>query len=619
MSIGFLFKAAAATNGDLLFSPPAEALDRVATITGSFAEVEVAVQVVGVFTAEITGSFSGLSCAIGAEYRSNTDLVGQAAANHQQAAKLQAGSRSAQQGATNRPVGWDAFWHKATQQLEPIEHLLPGNLVRTRISMSTGHKDAVQAVTESVFAYQDAARIKQSRRGLYQNATPARAATLFRHQDGDHTKRYASVCGWAVATRAGATQGGDFQKATAFFVGKASGYQEARTPPAGISYLPGSLTPPDGCYTPSGDLLFSWPAGYGTHFVFTCGHYTPPAPPTEPIIIPVRRVYIVLNSVSLRRVSDNAPVAATGFTLGLDRSSWTWGFSASLPAAAEALIAPTNDGPVELAAWVNGTEFRVLAEKINRERTFGSVRLRVSGRGRNAALDAPYAAVQTFQNTGMRTHQQLFDDTLSINGVSLGYAIDYGLEAWNVPAGVFAHQGTYISAIAALAQAGGGYLIPHPSAKSFKVRHLYPVAPWHWDTVTPDFILPAAVVTREGIAWNERPNYNRVFVSGQEQGVLGQVTRQGTAGELLAPMVTDPLITTAAAARQRGLAILGDTGRQLDHALRLPVLAETGIIQPGAFVQYEDDGTTRIGLVRSTDIEAVEVDVFQTLGVECHA
>jgi hypothetical protein len=101
--------------------------------------------------------------------------------------------------------------------------------------------------------------------------------------------------------------------------------------------------------------------------------------------------------------------------------------------------------------------------------------------------------------------------------------------------------------------------------------------------------------------------------------VLGQVTRAGTAGDVLAPMVVDPLITEAAAARQRGLAILADTGRQIEVTLRLPVLAETGIIEPGAFVEYLDGSVTRLGLVRSTRVEAKLPEVWQTLGVQAYA
>ncbi|MFN3957197.1 MAG: hypothetical protein ACK4Q6_06720 [Tepidimonas ignava] len=100
-----------------------------------------------------------------------------------------------------------------------------------------------------------------------------------------------------------------------------------------------------------------------------------------------------------------------------------------------------------------------------------------------------------------------------------------------------------MEALVAIASAAGGYLIPHPSDPSIRVRHRYPVAPWEWNTVTPDFVLPVDAVARESLRWVEKPGYNRVLVSGQDVGVLGQVTRAGTAGDKLAPMVVDALIT----------------------------------------------------------------------------
>ena len=110
-----------------------------------------------------------------------------------------------------------------------------------------------------------------------------------------------------------------------------------------------------------------------------------------------------------------------------------------------------------------------------------------------------------------------------------------------------------------------------------------------------------------------------MFVSGQDVGVLGQVSRAGTAGDVLDPMVVDALITEAASVRQRGVAVLGDTGQQIEVSLRLPVLAETGIIEPGAFVEYQDGSVTRLGIVRSTQVEAGMPEVWQTLGVQSHA
>lgn len=342
--------------------------------------------------------------------------------------------------------------------------------------------------------------------------------------------------------------------------------------------------------------------------------------PTSVVSVPVRRVYFVINDVSLRRASDGADVPVFTLSLSLDAASWTWGFEASLPASAEALLDPGNgSGPVALLASVNGADFHVLAESISRERTFGDASIKVTGRGRNAVLAAPYAPVMTFSNVEPRTARQLMDDVLTINGISLGWTVDWGLTDWNVPAGVFAQQGTWIEALTAIASAAGGYLIPHRTDKSLRVQHRYPVAPWNWDTVTPDFVLPVDAVQRESLRWLDKPAYNRVFVSGQEFGVLGQVTRAGTAGDALAPMVVDSLITEAAAARQRGIAILSDTGRQIEVSLRLPVLAETGIIEPGAFVEYQDGSMTRLGLVRATQVQAGLPEVWQTLGVQAYA
>jgi hypothetical protein len=300
-----------------------------------------------------------------------------------------------------------------------------------------------------------------------------------------------------------------------------------------------------------------------SHLLFVCeNHINPPPPDGEPVVVPVRRVYFVINNVTLYRVSDGAPVPVFNLSLSLDAASWAWGFDACCQPGPRPWSRPAaRPGPSNSQASVNGTPFRVLAESISRERIFGDASIRISGRGRNAVLAAPYAPVMTFSNTEGRTARQLMDDVLTVNGIPLGWAVDWGLTDWNVPAGAFAQQGTWIEALTAIAGAAGGYLIPHPSAQSIRVRHRYPVAPWEWSTVTPDFVLPVDAVARESLRWLEKPAYNRVFVSGQDVGVLGQVTRAGTAGDVLAPMVVDPLITEAAAARQRGIAVLADTGQ----------------------------------------------------------
>ena len=419
---------------------------------------------------------------------------------------------------------------------------------------------------------------------------------------------------YQLAQPIGRPAGGRFRAAQPVGIGIRNRYQIAWWPQAGMHrpQLPPGVDPRDPCYDPATLARLVFEDGNGGRLVFVCiGHGEQPP---GAIIVPVRRVYIVINNTYLTRVSDGSPIPVHSMSLSLDAGSWTWGFDATLPGVAQAMVEPTANGPVELAAFVNGTEFRVLAEEISSERVFLSKQIRVAGRGANARLDSPFAPQQIFTNTAMRTTEQLMGDVLTINGVPLGYSVDYRLTPWVVPAGGFVHLGTYISALTAIANAGGGYLRPHPSLQKFDVLHRYPTAPW--EPVTPGIILPAAVTTRESITWVEKPDYNRVFVSGQDTGVLGDVRRQGTAFDKAAPMVVDALITDAAAARQKGLEVLGNTGRQYEVGLRLPVLAQTGVIQPGVYVQYVDGAITRTGIVRSTQVEVGEIDVYQTIGVE---
>lgn len=611
---------------DLLFGETAgtiiEPID--ATITGTFAPLTVSVVVARVEQLVITGTFAPLTVAAVAQYASNTarPTVGQTSHQWQVASATPVGRETGQADAPASPEGWAAFWQRALGAPVGVEHVLPDNLVKTRVQQASPFEAGVRAHNETGFRHQVAnASVRKSLNDAFEAGVRAHNETGFRHQDGDRTKRTGRVSGYQEAVRLQALRYSEqARSALRFQFCRTTGFQDGVPPPPGITiYVPPVDPGQEPCYTPNTALLFSFPFDGLPGLVFQCGNYTPDTPPPDgEVVVPVRKVYIVANNVFLKRVSDNAPVLALTMSLSLDVDSWSWGFSATLPAVSQALVEPTT-GPIELEANVNGTAFRVLAENLSRERSFGQSTIRIAGRGKNAMLDAPYAPIQTFTNTGARTAQQLMDDVLTLNGIPLGWTINWELEDWSVPATVFNHQGSYITALVAIAKAAGGYLLPHPSTNSFKVKHLYPTVPWEWNTVTPNFTLPADVAVRESLQWREKAAYNRVFVSGQQQGILGQVTRAGTAGEVLAPMVVDQLITDTIAARQRGRAILSDTGRQIVTGLRLPVLAETGIIQPGSFIRYEDGGITRLGLVRSTNVEVGLPEVWQSLEVETHA
>jgi hypothetical protein len=388
----------------------------------------------------------------------------------------------------------------------------------------------------------------------------------------------------------------------------------------GTPFPPVVAPPYDPCYTPPrGDavkLVFADLYDGGTGLLFVCTNHPPP---TASVVVPVRKVYVVINNTHLIKLDGMVELDTLAMHLTLDAQSWTWSFDASLRANQLPLVRRAPGAPpVMLAAVINGVSYYMVAEGISRDRRFNEAAIRITGRGKSALLESPYAATQSFGNVAARTAAQLLDDALSTNGVGIGWTVESALTDWLVPAGVWSHVGSHMSAALSVAGAAGGYIQPHPTADTLRVLARYPSAPWDWGSVTPDFSLPASVARLEGINWVEKARYNRVFVSGVGQGVLCQVTRAGTAGDLVAPMVTDPLITQAAAGRQRGINELADTGLVATVSLGLPVLPETGVITPGKFVNYVDGSTTRIGIVRSTSVEVAMPEVWQTIEVETH-
>lgn len=392
-------------------------------------------------------------------------------------------------------------------------------------------------------------------------------------------------------------------------------HTQAIYPPPGLATWP----PPVDPGAPDDDqitLRFCREQDGTTTLVFGCPDKEPPET-GETIIIPIREIYTVINTLTLTEL-DGTPVPAEDFSASIDADSWTWSWSTRIPASALAQVRPDSSTRVELIATINGESLRVLVENIQRERRWGEAWLRVSGRGRAAFLAAPLAPVTQYTNTSAMTAQQALSATLTTNGVPIGWTIDWQIEDWQIPAGIWSHNGTWIDAAKRIAEAGGAYVQSHDTDQTLRILPRYPTAPWIWSSSTPDIALPEDVVEVEGIEWQEKPDYNAVWVHGGEQGRADRIIIGTTGGTNPAPTIVDELATDPAMTRQRGLALLGDTGKQAQISLRLPVLPETGMIRPGTLIEYQEQGNTRRGLVRSLSISHNRPELWQTIGVETH-
>jgi hypothetical protein len=505
-----VFVAAPLTTGDLVFGDDGSNPITDAVISGAILIDQPALQAAVVLGIVAAGAIDVGMPALSGEVKYVTDtqrpLVSAAAVRWQDADALQEVAAQRWQDGAPVPAHAEVRWLDALPVLAGAS-LRWQETIRTPRSLRARFQDGVSVRTGARTRFQEALRTPRSLRARFANGIPSSRGWLSKFNDGlrrpnRQSVRYQDAVHLSVAVSSSGGYALKLQR------GWTTRYQEGIQPQPGRTILIPVIPPVDPCYTPDGNLVFEAPWSADTNLVFVCEKHTPPEP-GETIVIPVRRVYVVENHITLHRVDTGASIEADAFSMSLDVDSWTWAWSASLPASALALIEPGGDGdPVDIETMVNGVAFRLCAESYSRERSFGKARIRVQGRGRGAILDAPYAPTLNHFSAGALTAQQLAALALTINGVGIGWDVAWGLEDWNVPGGTWNVQGSYITAVQDIVRAAGGYVQPHRTDATLRVLPRYPATPWTWGTLTPDFELPSAIASVEGIEWRSLPAYD---------------------------------------------------------------------------------------------------------------
>ena len=572
------------------------------------------------------GRMPVLRCRAAVRYNSDTarPTVAQVLSKAQLAVALDASLDGHWQKTSALPQAWQAKAEQA-QSLSTISQLLHWQQAQRASLGADARMQQAQPLPTApqLLRWQQAELVRLGQNIQAEQAVKTQTGVLFRFEEALRDRRLGMV---VLAQDAAGLQRQILigaGPAQALYLASQVRHQQAMRPPAGRSTIKPPEPEKEGCYEQlvGGpiELLFckSWTSV--ANLVFACCKSGGPQP--GKVIVPVRKVYIVLNQIVLTRLDTGVELPALGFNMSLDFQSWTWNWSASLHKNAATHLGRGQDGqPAQLLAQVNGVPFKLCLERTSRDRSFmPQERWSVSGRGLASVLSEPWARSMSFGNPSQAlTAHQLALEALKINGVGIGWDIDWQLQDWPVQAGAWALQGSYIDAINDIAAAAGGYVQPHNTDQVLRILPKYPAAPWAWGDVTPDFEIPAAVAEVEGTEFVDKPDYNRVFVGGVSAGVFGPITRAGTAGDLIAPQVTHALITDVTAQRQRGLAELANTNRQAILTLTMPVLPEAGVILPGKFVRYQGSETA-MGIVRSTAISWAAPRLRQTLEIETHA
>jgi hypothetical protein len=333
------------------------------------------------------------------------------------------------------------------------------------------------------------------------------------------------------------------------------------------------------------------------------------------------RVYIMINTASMTRLPERTPIDVSSITMSTDWDSVYWSVKAAVGSDAHlAMLESTVDGPILIETAINGHLWNTQVDSWGTGQTFGRKSRSISGRSVSAQLGAPMADLRTRTETESRTASQLMNVELENTDWTAVIAGD----DWLVPANTFSYADqTPMQIIKTIADAAGAMVYTDQVTKTITVKPRYPVAPWQCAATTAGIIIPSSMVERLDGEWDERPFYNAAFVSGEGGGISAKILREGSAGDIVAPMVTDKLITATEVARARGISILGASGKWSKHRMELPVFQSPdvpGVILPGTLLQFVDGLISWKGITTSVSVTAAwgsnGLKVRQTIDVE---
>ena len=342
-------------------------------------------------------------------------------------------------------------------------------------------------------------------------------------------------------------------------------------------------------------------------------------------ILPAR-FYMSAHEITAQLLPSGVTIQINDITVAASQGSFCRTFSASGHISLFDQLVPTSGLPQQIRFYIDGIGFVFVVGSVRKTEAFGKKSVQFTGRSVTSLLAAPYAREATWFNSTAQTAQQLAENVLQYSGVTL----DWGVPDWLVPAGAWSHRGTPLSAVQAIAESIGGYVQSHRTLPILQVRHPYPElagglpgGPWNWYAagVTPEVSLASEALMTIGTERRDEADINAVYVRGTNQGVFRLVKRIGTAGEKLAGMVTDPLITHDTAAQQRGLSVLGAAGAKHFIDFELPILTgsgQPGILDVGQLALVNQSSPWR-GRVRGVSASATfGGKVRQTINVERH-
>ncbi len=567
---------------------------------------------------EVFGNVNGgVACLsnINAEYDSNTDrpFVGECVSTYQLCYNSNVGTEDTSHNGIDLEKDFICDFQKPEQQINIIYFWLRKTLQKLRGGVDATYEEVANVQTGLLSDWYDLVRVRYEGVSAFQKCDFARDLFYTKSGVGETIKKQIySQHSVATSNRIYLIDASHYP-IRAFSLN--CHYWQIGTQPNGLIVV--IIIPPrppivEPCFDPSPDIIFFDRFTITNDLLLTCDDVF------KVFVIPRRKVYEMRNEIIILRKSDLTEIPAYSVQISLDTNSWVYGFSALVPArdAKQKL----NNNPTELVIKINNKNWNMLAEKITYNRSFTTNNANVEGRGINALLSEPYSPEKVFVFNTDKTIKQIVDGILTENNVPIGWDVvwvysDNSIDDYIVPGGSYSFTGTYASAISDVATAIGAYIVPDDVLQKMYIKPLYIKPIWQISDSDVQIVLPEDIVVEESVSLEKRPDYNRVYVVGQQNGVIVEVTRSGTSGNILAPLFTHPLITSVVGGRLKGTEILSASGEKKYYDLRFPPV-ENVFLNVGDIIRYTLSDIYVIGIVRGVSISATLNEVWQQVRVE---
>ena len=292
------------------------------------------------------------------------------------------------------------------------------------------------------------------------------------------------------------------------------------------------------------------------------------------IIIKQRKLYIMLNNVVVERF-DGMPIEVSNINISNDVDSWGWRLSANVVGkkSYERLIELKE---VKIKVTINDYSWLFYVTDVKENKSFGKNNYSLSAVGHNAELTEPFSILRSFNAPYALTYQQVIDHEL----FDTEWTADWNTYNWLIPGD--AHYYTNKSPMAVISEsvlAAGAFVYCDPTLKKLFIKNRYPSYPWQWQMSVNDIVLNANPIINSEKIRVVGNDYNAVYASGNNNGVLGLVKRFGTSGDKLPEnVISHNLVTTTDALRAFGSTFIADNLTRFDYRWTLPLSSQVPLI-----------------------------------------